>query len=187
METAFFSAVQSLTGNPGLDSLMVLLAEYLVVAVPLYLIYLWFQDAEKSLELFGATLTGIAASYTLSLIYSHPSPFMLYDTIASGTAENGFPSQHATVLFSMALAARYRKLKTAGLAFTILALITGFARIYIGEHFLIDILGSLIAASVGLAVLVVLDRSSYSLRPLADRLKQLEAFLGLDRPRPENS
>jgi undecaprenyl-diphosphatase len=69
---------------------------------------------------------------------------------APGTS---FPSDHATILFAISLMfLTFRKLRIAGMISLILSFVVGFARVYAGLHFPMDIAGSLLVAlfSVGL-------------------------------------
>ncbi len=171
METWFFGFVQSLTGNSLIDELMVFSAEFLVLLVPLTLLYLWFQDDQGRLDSiysFTAVLSGLIVSYVvLAQVYQHDSPFQMYDTIASGEPENGFPSQHTTVVLSMILPMIWQSRKKLASLFLVSGILTGFSRIYIGEHFLIDILGAGLAASIGFIVMLLVQRY------LSEEVKQL--------------
>jgi PAP2 superfamily. len=51
--------------------------------------------------------------------------------------------------------------------FLVSGILTGFSRIYIGEHFLIDILGAGLAASIGFIVMLLVQRY------LSEEVKQL--------------
>jgi undecaprenyl-diphosphatase len=162
METWFFGFVQSLTGNPLIDQLMIFSAEFLIILVPLTLVYLWFQDDQGRLDsvyAFTAVLSGLMVSYVvLAQVYQHNSPFQIYDTIASGEPENGFPSQHTTVVLSMVLPLIWQSRKKLAALFLTSGVLTGFSRIYIGEHFLIDILGAGLAASIGFAATLLIQK-----------------------------
>lgn len=162
METGFFGFVQSLTGNPIVDELMIFSAEFLVLLVPLTLIYLWFQGEDgrlNSVYSFTAVLAGLAVSYAvLGQVYQHESPFQIYETIASGEPENSFPSQHTTVILSMILPLLWQKRNRLAGLFLGTGVLTGFARIYIGEHFLIDILGAGLAALIGFGAMILVQR-----------------------------
>jgi undecaprenyl-diphosphatase len=150
-----------MTGNPVLDQLMIFFAEFLVLLVPVTLVYLWFQGEKgrkDSLYIFTAVVIGILASYAvLGQLHQHASPYQNFDTIASGEPENSFPSQHATALLSMVIPLFWRKReKLAGLLLGT-GVLTGFARIYIGEHYLVDILGAGAAAVIGFGAYYLLE------------------------------
>jgi undecaprenyl-diphosphatase len=174
LQLGVFQFLQSMTGNPVLDQLMVFLAEFLVLLVPLTLVYLWFQGEEgrkNSLYIFTAVVVGIIASYAvLGQVHQHASPYQNFDTIASGEPENSFPSQHTTAVLSMVLPLLWRKKeKLAGLLLGT-GVLTGFARIYIGEHYLVDILGAGAAAVIGFGAVYLIERY------LDDQVEELADF-----------
>lgn len=152
LDREIFLWIQSLTGNPALDQAMVLFAEYLVLLVPLSLIYLWFNDKEESLFTFYTAIAGIALSYIIGLFYGHSNPSAFFDTIAAFKPENSFPSQHTTVILATALPLLYREKESLGLILLGSGLLTGFARVYIGEHWPVDIVGAVFAASLALLI-----------------------------------
>lgn len=152
IDREIFLWIQGLTGNPLLDLSMVALAEYLVLLVPTTLIYLWFKDRETSLFTFYTAITGITVSYILGLMYAHSNPSAFFDTIAAYSMENAFPSQHTTTIIATALPLLQRKKPVPGLILLVSGLLTGFARIYIGEHWPIDILGAILASTTALVI-----------------------------------
>lgn len=178
--TWFFQAVQGFTGNPVVDQLMFLVAELTVILVPVALVYLWYQgeDGRKtSLYAFMAVAAGLAASYlVLGQIMQHPSPYQEFETIASGEPENSFPSQHTAAVLGMILPLLWRKRRKLAYLFTGAGAATGFARIYIGEHYLIDILGSAAAAAIGFGVTYLvyryMDEYVKELAGVGDRLEK---------------
>ncbi|MFB6167194.1 MAG: phosphatase PAP2 family protein [Candidatus Nanohaloarchaea archaeon] len=179
MDAAMFEAVQSITGNPVLDQLMVYSAELLVVSVPLALVYLWFtgrEGKEDSIYSFATAVVGVAASYAMGLFYSHPSPYTAYDTVVTGSAaENAFPSQHATVMFAAAAGFYLRDRDRLGNTILGLGLLTGFARIYVGEHFPVDIAGAGVAAAAAIGLVILLeDRAEPLVSQLAEFFQDLE-------------
>lgn len=178
LDRQLFLWVQSLTGNPFLDQAMVFLAEYLVILVPLSLIYMWFKDREVSLFSFYTAVTGIALSYGLGLVYAHSNPSAFFDTIVSYAPENSFPSQHTTVIIATSLPLLYRDKKEIGAIMLASGLLTGFARVYIGEHWPMDILGASIAALSALLICIStwpwLERLW---RPLIDLSKKVEELI----------
>lgn len=130
-----------------------LAADYLVLLLPLSLVYLWFQDRrgkEDAGYTFYASVLGILLSYGMSMVYFHKNPSAVYDTIAAYHSENSFPSQHTAALFASALPLIYRERENLGGLLMAAGLLTGFSRIYIGEHWPVDIAGAFIAAAAGL-------------------------------------
>ena len=155
IDRGLFEAIQSLTGVGVVDQAMMFFAEYLVVLIPLVLIYLWVQGREgkhDSILTFGATVTGVIVAYALGLLYSHQNPSVTYETLVSANpAENAFPSQHTAAVFAAAWPLFVRERKNLGYLMVAAAVLTGFARVYIGEHWPVDVLGAVIASVAGLA------------------------------------
>lgn len=174
---AGYTFVQSLTGDPLIDGLMVFSAEYLVFLVPLVLSYIWLQGEEGRKEsLFGLTsvIAGISATYLVGLFYYHQPPqFQGFETILAKEMENAFPSQHAATVFSMAWPLAYReRYRLASLVFTA-AVLTGFARVYTGLHFPVDIAGAVPASLLGFGFAYLLeDRIGELARVMEDMLKE---------------
>ena len=150
-----FQVIYSLTGNPLLDQLMSFMAEFLVLLIPLTLVYLWFQDREgREDALFTAysTVTGIIFAYFMGLFFTHENPSATFDTIATFHPENSFPSQHTAAVFAAAFPLIFRDRRKIGFTMFLAAALTGFSRIYIGEHWPLDILGAAAAGAIGLGV-----------------------------------
>lgn len=161
LQLGAFSFLQTLTGNPLLDGAMIVFAEALVFLVPAVLVYLWFQGEAgrlSSVYVFLAVLAGIGISYGMGEIYQHPSPYESFDTLASGEPENSFPSQHTTALASLTAGLLWKGRRRLGYTALGATALTGFARIYIGEHYLIDILGAGGAALLGLVTALLVER-----------------------------
>lgn len=72
-------------------------------------------------------------------------------------AESSFPSDHATIMFSVSLILlTFRDMKHTSAIFFMLALISGLARVYAGLHFPMDIVGSILVASLSVGILLAL-------------------------------
>ncbi|WP_076997883.1 phosphatase PAP2 family protein [Variovorax sp. KK3] len=112
----------------------------------------WRQPAQRSYAM-AALVAAAAASFIaqeLAEVIGMPRPFVV--GLSPAHIEHGIrgalPSAHATVMFTVGLVyclrAATRKL---GLAILAIAVLTGWARIYVGVHFPFDIL-----AGLGLAI-----------------------------------
>jgi undecaprenyl-diphosphatase len=177
-DQAGFQVIYSMTGNPLVDSAMYFLAEFLILLVPLTLTYLWFQSREgKEDAVFTAysTVAGVLFTYFMGLFYAHENPSAVYDTVISYHPENSFPSQHTTAMFAAAFPLLYRDRKSLGWVMAAAGVLTGFSRIYIGEHWPIDILGALIAGAAGLGIAYLSwEKLEAMWRPVIDVVEELE-------------
>lgn len=180
LDQQIFLLIQQLTGNSILDQLMLLFAEYLIFFVPLSLIYLWFSErTAKRRELTGftaySTVFSIAISYAMGLLYFHQNPSATFDTIVAHRPENAFPSQHTTTILATSLPLIYKQYRKIGGFLLVSGLLTGFARVYIGEHWPLDILGAFMAASLGLLIAEFSwEKIEFVWRPLIDYYQDIE-------------
>ncbi|MDP9902077.1 undecaprenyl-diphosphatase [Variovorax ginsengisoli] len=96
-----------------------------------------------------AALAAMAA-HAIAAALNLPRPFMLGlspEYISHG-ARGSLPSTHATVMSAIALMFLLRRpLRPAGIAMALVAGITGWARVYVGVHFPVDIAAGIILAA----------------------------------------
>ncbi len=87
-------------------------------------------------------------------LWFHPRPFMipLGHTWISHPADNSFPSDHGTVMFSAAFALLSLRLRAPGLLMLLAALPVAWSRIYLGVHFPLDMVGAALVAVGGVIV-----------------------------------
>jgi undecaprenyl-diphosphatase len=114
----------------------------------------WRQPAQRGYAM--ATLAAISAAalaaHALAQALNLPRPFVagLSPNYIAHGARGSLPSAHASVMFTLALVLCLRPaLRTLGLAVFAIALVTGWARIYVGAHFPFDV-----AAGLALAVVI---------------------------------
>lgn len=133
------------------------LADWVLYVVAAGLVIGWLRagvDGRRGLVTLGlATLLALAANFTIAALWYHPRPFELgigHQLIAHAP-ETSFPSDHATILFAVALSllaftqARFWAwLAVAG------ALGVAWARVWLGIHWPFDMIGSAAVASVAI-------------------------------------
>lgn len=88
-------------------------------------------------------------SRTASLLFENPRPFLEHDFVPLIThaADNGFPSDHALLVFAVASIV-FTFNKQVGIGLFILAVLVGAGRVLAGVHHVIDILGSFAIATI---------------------------------------
>jgi undecaprenyl-diphosphatase len=182
LNIALFQLINQYAGiNPVFDSIAVFAAEYMPVIVILALIYLWIRkgDSTHDILLYGvyAAITGLIINYLIGLVYFHPRPSMLHlgTQLFQYPTDSSFPSDHTTLMVSIALMLIYfKETRIYGVIILILGLIGGFARVFSGIHFPFDIFGSVIVAIIS-TLLIFYFKERFN--PLNNLIKQIYSKL----------
>ena len=140
--------------------LAVFVANDLVYGVPVLLLGLWLAGGSSrrsaALLAFAIAMVALAANQIIGMVWYQPRPFVsgLGHTWTAHVADASFPSDHLTLFTSIGLGLLFGGLKRVGLATILVGLLVGWARIYVGLHFPLDMAGSLMVAAVCGAVVV---------------------------------
>lgn len=152
-----------------LDHLMIFFAKYLIFGAFLLAavcgLLLLRQRQWRPIGYLAATLVvSFVLLQVAGHVYTDKRPFEtehVHQLVAHGPG-NAFPSDHTTaaaaIAFGLLFFTRFRK---TGLLTLVLACLIGFARIFVGIHWPLDIAGGLLTSLVGAAlvgVVYVLDR-----------------------------
>jgi len=156
-----FSVINQFAGqNQFFDYIFMFFAEAMPYVFIVLVITAWFRSKEKVKRyLIGATLTsvaGIAINHVIAQIYFHPRPFMndLGTTLVAHAPNSSFPSDHTTFMFCIAFSLLFHQAtRKLALGLTVLAVIGGLSRVYIGVHFPFDIAAASVVS--GFAAMVV--------------------------------
>ena len=158
-----FHIVNGMAGrSPALDSTMIFAAKYTIYIFGVYLAYIWLvKNIYRQEVLFTgyAALFGLGINLFITQFYFHPRPFMIPTGILliAHASESSFPSDHATIMFSLSLMLlTFKDLRRTGAVFLVLSCVSGFARVYSGLHFPADIAGSLLVALFSILILLSL-------------------------------
>jgi len=165
IDTILFNFVNHTCSNRIFDVLMPILT-WLAHGIFLCLLaLLMILGAEGRKKICGILLlAGITASYYISsflkYIVARPRPFILIPDAHAMAIENSssFPSTH-TIMAFMAAFILTKYFKKGPLFFTLAALV-GFSRVYIGVHFVSDVLAG---AAIGTLIGYLLVKVSKSL------------------------
>jgi len=160
LNIALFTSINQFAGqNQLLDYISILFAEGMPYGFIILVITIWFRSNKQIKRyLIGATLTsiiGITINHFIAQVYFHPRPFMsnLGTTLVEHTANSSFPSDHTTFMFCIATSLLfYQTMRKWALALTILALIGGLSRVYIGVHFPFDIAAAFVVSAISAMV-----------------------------------
>lgn len=143
-------------GVAGLANSPVALAPLIVVAL-----WIWGTPSRRGglIAVAAAVLAAQCVNLTLGLLWFEPRPFMvpIGHTLVAHVADNGFPSDHATLVWTLGAglwltgsAPRW------GAAVCLYGVVIAWSRIWLGVHFPDDMLASAIVGAVmgGCAVAV---------------------------------
>lgn len=113
----------------------------------------WRQAPERNYVLAVLAICGVAAilSHAIAAKVNLPRPFMvgLSPTYIEHASRGALPSTHAVVMFTATLLFLVRcRLRSVGIALAVIAAVTGWARVYVGVHFPLDIAAGLSLAAV---------------------------------------
>ena len=171
MNTFLFNLINGWAGQwPWLDTLMILSAKHLWVLLLVVLIVKvgfnrrWHHMAAVAIGSALVARLGIVA--LIKWLYVHPRPDLVLETINAvvvpGTG-NSFPSGHTSFAFALATGV-YLHDKKLGRWYLAAAALIGFARIFIGVHWPLDILAGVF---VGVATALIVNRIYRKLKPAA--------------------
>lgn len=140
-----------------LDVIGVFLAEYLpYLLVAILLIFIFYpkiNKKENQIMMFVALISALISKFIVKnailFFYSRPRPFIAlaetHNLLPINLGENfqSFPSGHAIFFFALAMGVYFYN-KKLGLFFFICAILIGLARIFVGVHWPLDIIGGAI-------------------------------------------
>jgi undecaprenyl-diphosphatase len=131
------------------------MADYLIYLIPLALVALWCWSDEKQRNLaLKACLVALVAMGVNQLIirgWPHPRPFMigLGHTFVPHAPDSSFPSDHATIFSAVGLTLVLGYVRSlTGWAILVLGLCVAWARIFVGVHFPLDMLGAVLVVGI---------------------------------------
>lgn len=165
------------------DVAVKVVAVYLVYLLPVALVFMWFRfpvwRKEIFLSFFAAMLAWLVITKSvIPAIWFRPRP----DLASIGIKElmfhrpdYSFPSDHATVLFALAIGLRFFGLRKAGNYFMVGAIAIALCRVAMGVHFPLDIIAGCLSGLLG--VLITFSIRKYIIKfiynPIVKILKKL--------------
>lgn len=117
------------------------------------------------------TILGLLFNQIILLFYQRQRPYEhgLTHLIIAKSQDPSFPSDHATVAAAIAFTLLLVRDRQA-LWFCFLAVLISFSRVFVGTHYVTDVLGgSLIGAIAALLIILIYDK----IKPITDYLVKL--------------
>lgn len=169
------AAINSLAGHLFLlDGLFISITTFGVPLMVAAVALQWWRRDERPWVRHVLVAAGLSFLLGLGLnqivlLFIHrirPYDVGLTHLLIAPSGDFSFPSDHATASFAIAFAFLLHGLKRWGTAFAVCAGVICFSRVYVGTHYVSDVLGG--AATAALAALVV--RLAYRPQTQLDRL-----------------
>ncbi|MFU2317699.1 undecaprenyl-diphosphate phosphatase [Rahnella sp. PCH160] len=143
----------------ALISLATFLANDLIIIVPLLIVGLWLwgqrEQISQQRELVSKTtialLFAMTTAKTLSMLFPHARPFVegFGYNFLHHAADESFPSDHGTAIFTFALSFLFWHRIWSGALLMVTAIAIAWSRIYLGIHWPMDMLGGLLVGMLG--------------------------------------
>ena len=134
----------------------IFLAKYAIAVVPVLIVTLWLWSPLSAsatqryavLKTFTALLYAVMLAWIIGFIFPHPRPFAIglgYQWL-SHAQDSSYPSDHGTIIFTFALGFLCWHRFWSGLMLFFVGIGIAWSRIYLGVHWPIDMLGSLLVS-----------------------------------------
>jgi undecaprenyl-diphosphatase len=162
---AFFLMINGTTATPAWQvATALLIADYLIWLIPLLLVGMWLSgdEGQRNLAIRAClvAMLGVGANQLIGLVWQHPRPFMigLGHTFLPHAPDSSFPSDHGTVFAGVALTLLFGGLRWLGGLTLLTGAAVAWARVFLGVHFPLDMVGAVAVACVAYALIAPLWR-----------------------------
>jgi undecaprenyl-diphosphatase len=139
--------------NKAVLSVAAIVADDFIFVIPLVLLGLWLwgslRERSTALEAVVVTFVALGVNQLLAMLWPHPRPFMmgLGHTFIAHPSDASFPSDHATVFACVGLTLLLAGAgMVIGWGILLLGLSVAWARVYLGVHFPLDMVGAAVVA-----------------------------------------
>lgn len=159
---------------PLADAVMIGFAQWGVPLLVLAVAVQWWSGADRQatrhiLVAAGfAFFLGLGLNQILLLMIDRPRPYIegITTLLVPPSADPSFPSDHATAVFAIAVTFLLGGLRKRGLWFLAGAILVALSRVFVGIHYLGDVMGGALTG----AIAAVMVRVAYRRETRLDRL-----------------
>lgn len=129
-------------------------AEYLILLIPIALTALWLRGGtarrSTALQAVAVNFLALGVNQLIGIVWQHPRPFALGlgHTFLAHAADSSFPSDHMTVFAAVGLVFLLGNARLWGAVILLLGIAVGWARVYLGLHFPLDMAGGVAVSAV---------------------------------------
>ncbi|EIV9527124.1 undecaprenyl-diphosphate phosphatase [Klebsiella aerogenes] len=130
------------------------IAKDLIIIVPLLVVALWLWGPNQRQLVFKVMLAlalSLSISWVIGHLFPHDRPFVdgVGYNFLHHAADDSFPSDHGTVIFTFTLAFLFWHRVWSGALLLVIASAIAWSRVYLGVHWPLDMLGGLLAGMCG--------------------------------------
>lgn len=130
------------------------IADELILAIPCLLLWFWLRGDEARRRIaVKSCLVAFAAlgiNQLIGLVWQHPRPFAigLGHTFIPHASDSSFPSDHMTVFAAIGITLLLDKIPRWGAVVTASGVAVAWARIFLGVHFPLDMVGAVAVSGI---------------------------------------
>ncbi|WP_413439469.1 phosphatase PAP2 family protein [Sulfuriferula sp. GW1] len=165
LNRALFLKINAGLGSaPWMIDGAVVIANDLIYLIPVLLIAMWLRGNEAKRRLAIQTcltaMLGLGLNQVISSVWQHPRPFAmgLGHAWAQHVADSSFPSDHMTIFTAIGISLLLGRERLLGSLTLAAGSGVAWARIFLGLHFPLDMLGAVGVACLSYAALSPLWR-----------------------------
>lgn len=185
MDTWLFQRINGLAGHHRyVDGVMMALARFGPFVLVGLFVAIWFEPAPREARMLrqkaaivaaAASLLALGINQVIIRLWQRPRPYVAHPTVLllHVTRDPSFPSDHAAFCFAIATVLVLLSWRT-GVWALLFAGAVAFSRVYVGEHYVTDVLaGALVGAACGASLYTVRRWFDPVLDPLLRQLRRV--------------